>query len=620
MWILVLFFVAIALIFYISYRGDGVPDKLRGPSFRGHVGPELAAALEKFRRADQKNKSELLTEAIWRAITEPNPEATVWLLRQPGANSNASFSDPLICCAAKRFSNRTDREAKIANLRILLEHGADPNRAEENCPNGYFPESALGHVASSGGADAAECLLSFNADPNWQPKDVAVVPPLVIAVEKGHLDVVKLLLAAKADPNVADHYSGKVPLGVAAEVGNLGIVKVLLENGADPSKRMEIRDVRGGSQLGWTPLMIAACEGHLDVVGVLLEARAQVNDRNANGLFPLGSAIFYGHSNVVALLLKHGADPLLDPQQTVFMAEQKGHRDILAMLNGAIAARKTGNKPAAQIQRPNENAVFTTVQKSLFGLVGLDGYAKRFALDVADFLVGAESVARLICGEAGTGKTEFAQRLCGSRDGYPGFSTLGVPAYYISGVDGRFEIRKLVDDAAPHSIIFIDEADKCLDPGASMVSPADATQLHHAIVTHFGRKPIYWAFLGTFTAMRRTTGGQVNLQSLEKTVGRELASRLDFADWSFPDWTLETLLQAVRSFAERRGLGYDDEALLILVQHCLRTGGAVRAFDNIDKALHRQFRLLPADGKKVEHRVSVSIAREYLGRLTKQAA
>ena len=56
--------------------------------------------------------------------------------------------------------------------------------------------------------------------------------------------------------------------------------------------------------LGW-----AALEGHLDTALVLIEAGANVNAGNHGNWTPLMSAAYYGHPEMVKLLLEHGANP-----------------------------------------------------------------------------------------------------------------------------------------------------------------------------------------------------------------------------------------------------------------------------------------------------------------------
>lgn len=259
---------------------------------------------------------------------------------------------------------------------------------------------------------------------------------------------------------------------------------------------------------------------------------------------------------------------------------------------------------------PNEPIELSkSISKTLFGLVGLEPMAQMLALDLNDFFNGSESRARILWGPPASGKTELAQRICGLRDSIPGLSFDSSVFQYVSGVDGKLEIKQLVDSLPEKSVIFIDEADKCLDSGAQMVTPAEATQLHHSILTHFSRKQLCWIFLGTFARMRQN--GPISYDALEKTLGPELASRVDFLDWEFPAWTHTTLLQAVRSNINRRGLKYEDDAVVVLVDYCLRTGGGVRAFDNVDQALTRKLRF----SGKSDTAVNKEMAMDFIEKL-----
>ena len=56
-----------------------------------------------------------------------------------------------------------------------------------------------------------------------------------VAVQAGHLEVVRLLLAAKADKDRAS-CSGLPPLHVASQAGQLKIVQLLLQANADKHK------------------------------------------------------------------------------------------------------------------------------------------------------------------------------------------------------------------------------------------------------------------------------------------------------------------------------------------------------------------------------------------------
>lgn len=71
------------------------------------------------------------------------------------------------------------------------------------------------------------------------------------ACTAGHVDVVRHLLEARADPSPGD-FEGRTPLHDASEDGRLEIVIELLRAGADPNPV---------SVMGDTPLSLAARNG-----------------------------------------------------------------------------------------------------------------------------------------------------------------------------------------------------------------------------------------------------------------------------------------------------------------------------------------------------------------------
>ncbi|MDA8576048.1 ankyrin repeat domain-containing protein, partial [Candidatus Marinamargulisbacteria bacterium] len=82
---------------------------------------------------------------------------------------------------------------------------------------------------------------------------------LMIAAQKGHEEIVKLLLEKGADANLAQN-NGCTALMLAAGVGNNNIVELLLEKGADANL---------AHNNGWTALMIAAQDGYKNIVELL---------------------------------------------------------------------------------------------------------------------------------------------------------------------------------------------------------------------------------------------------------------------------------------------------------------------------------------------------------------
>jgi len=152
-------------------------------------------------------------------------------------------------------------------------------------------------------------------------------PPLLVAVAAGKLPLAERLLAAGADVNrgrefnpppaapgavvVVPHAGWPVerPLNAAVAAGNVPMTQLLLRHGAD---------VKQFLPSGFTPLHQAVAAGNLPLVTTLLEAGA---DPNAQRLpldeghpvawlrsdTPLHTAARIGRTNVMELLLRHGA-------------------------------------------------------------------------------------------------------------------------------------------------------------------------------------------------------------------------------------------------------------------------------------------------------------------------
>ncbi|XP_014518991.1 serine/threonine-protein kinase STY17 [Vigna radiata var. radiata] len=62
-----------------------------------------------------------------------------------------------------------------------------------------------------------------------------------------------------------------------------------------------------------TALHVASCEGFTDVADLLLQKGAEVDAKDRWGSTPLADAIFYKRNDVIKLLEKHGAKPLMAP-------------------------------------------------------------------------------------------------------------------------------------------------------------------------------------------------------------------------------------------------------------------------------------------------------------------
>lgn len=143
---------------------------------------------------------------------------------------------------------------RAGRLKTIL--GQSRLRVNEPGPEGFTP---LGLAAFFGHADAAKVLLDHGAAVNDKDRSRFGNTALDAAVAANSPDVVRILLAAGADPNVRDS-ADYTPLHKAAQHGNLAIVRMLLEHGADAS---------AGRKGGGTPGSEAEAKGHADVADFL---------------------------------------------------------------------------------------------------------------------------------------------------------------------------------------------------------------------------------------------------------------------------------------------------------------------------------------------------------------
>ncbi|KAL8913102.1 MAG: hypothetical protein Q9171_001996 [Xanthocarpia ochracea] len=149
-------------------------------------------------------------------------------------------------------------------------------------------------------AQMAQQELMFDS---WakHPTDKPVLAPVVVATYFGLTDVAASLLEHGANANVLARPSDGVSvLDLACQRGHRDVVKLLLDRGAI-TQRQQFRKVGA--------LHRAASFNHPAVVEVLLEhSQALVHAKNSHGKTALHDAAERGLLEVVQLLIKHGAD------------------------------------------------------------------------------------------------------------------------------------------------------------------------------------------------------------------------------------------------------------------------------------------------------------------------
>ena len=194
---------------------------------------------------------------------------------------------------ADAMSGIPERQAKLQLVKALLAHGANPNGRMTRRPPGF----AGGYT------------------------DAAGATPFLLATAAADIELMRLLLAAGADPAQATR-SNTTPLMAAAGVNRplgessvsqeqaLEAVKFLLELGAD---------AKTVATTGENALFGAAYRGWNTLLQLLVDNGADVNAVSKAGITPwlaasglgdrLGGVLY--NTETAALLVKLGADPKL---------------------------------------------------------------------------------------------------------------------------------------------------------------------------------------------------------------------------------------------------------------------------------------------------------------------
>lgn len=151
--------------------------------------------------------------------------------------------------------------------------------------------------------------------------------PLLVAATMGHRKICELLLQMGADCSIRDDVYGLTPLGWATACGNVGVAKLLIESGSD------VNDYESG----YTALHIALRFRQTDIVGLLLDHGADPSLKDKySGQTVMSSAAWLGHVPTVDLLLSHGANIMSKDDGTGWTpfhhAISKGHKRTLEYL------------------------------------------------------------------------------------------------------------------------------------------------------------------------------------------------------------------------------------------------------------------------------------------------
>ncbi|KAJ2068458.1 phosphate system positive regulatory protein pho81 [Coemansia sp. S155-1] len=254
------------------------------------------------------------TRVLWRACSELKSPDKQQMLLDTGLADLRSADD----INERTLAHEAAIHGSLAILRAAVKAGCDADEPdyyarrpihyaaingheqciayllEQGCSVGIIDDDgrhAFDYAVINGHSECARLLLQYDRTIAIGTPDQ---PALQLACEKGHQDIVLMLLDAGAE--IVANSQGVHPAHVAARAGYADILRLLLAH----SQSVDIAD----KDLGWTPVFYAASEGDLECIRILLDAGCDLDVVDENGHTPAYFAANEGHLDCVDMLLE----------------------------------------------------------------------------------------------------------------------------------------------------------------------------------------------------------------------------------------------------------------------------------------------------------------------------
>ena len=251
---------------------------------------------------EQNLRPKLLSDFLKSAARREAPRALTVLLEQGADPNHREGFGGLDGMEWRALWHRSEtglhlaaRRGDVEAARILRDAGADPSKVDAHCetPLAWFSRFCLGATpereCKNGTREEMFELLSYE---NLPPTPDYDLPPLVAAAESGDVEKVRSLLDAGGDPNEACKATRETALHQAVTFNHTEIVKLLLAAGADPNAKADFGVPtrtfwRDTPVVGETPFHRAVGFACRAIIFALHEAGADKNLRDANHEFAL---------------------------------------------------------------------------------------------------------------------------------------------------------------------------------------------------------------------------------------------------------------------------------------------------------------------------------------------
>lgn len=217
--------------------------------------------------------------------------------RFTGDARSSDWSAEVVVTTAKKPLTGEDIHSAILRQNFSeLERILETREAPIDATN-KFGHSPLMVAAEKGYVDMMDALVDGGADVNFQ--NDAGKTALMMAAYGGQRGSVDQLLRSGASFDLRDR-GGSTALHWAADSGNTDLIEWMIDRGAD---------VAAVDLNKWTPLLrVAAVGGNREVAGLLVRRGADVNWRDKDGKTAMMMAVINGHQGLVELLTEHDAD------------------------------------------------------------------------------------------------------------------------------------------------------------------------------------------------------------------------------------------------------------------------------------------------------------------------
>jgi hypothetical protein len=182
------------------------------------------------------------------------------------------------------------------------------------------PGDELRRAASAGDLAKVKELLDKRVDINAANRYGGTA--LAFACDKGHTEVVRLLLERGANPNTKDTFYNFTPIGWAAQKGHGEILRLLLDKGAVADDQT---------------LMMALFGGHPESLKALLEKGKFTPEQLSNALAMTGQ-LDEGKEEMVKILEAAGAKPLAPANFPVDAETLKSYEGVYEAEGGPTAS------------------------------------------------------------------------------------------------------------------------------------------------------------------------------------------------------------------------------------------------------------------------------------------